>query len=61
MNVFIIQTIVMILLAFIIFYLIIYNKSLKIERRISKYSIESIKNNEVSVFDLLYNYYLKLF
>ncbi len=60
MNVFIIQTIVMILLAFIIFYLIIYNKSLKIERRISKYSIESIKNNEVSVFDLLYNYYLKL-
>lgn len=60
MNVFIIQTIIMVILAFIIFYLIIYNKSLKIERRISKYSIESIKNNEVSFFDLLYDYYLKL-
>lgn len=60
MNVFIIQTIVMIILAFIIFYLIIYNKTLKIERRISKYSIESIKNNEVSLFDLLYDYYFKL-
>lgn len=60
MNVFIIQTIIMIILAFIIFYLIIYNKSLKIERRISKYSIESVKNNQVALFDLLYDYYSKL-
>ncbi len=60
MNVFIIQTLIMIVLAFIIFYLIIYNKSLKIERRISKYSIESINNNRVSFFDLLYNKYFKL-
>lgn len=60
MNVFIIQTIVMIVLAFVIFYLVIYNKSLKIERRISKYSIESTKNNRVSLFDLLYDEYFKL-
>ncbi len=60
MNVFIIQTIIMIILAFIIFYLIIYNKSLKIERRISKYSIESIKNDEIALFDLLYKYYFNI-
>lgn len=60
MNVFIIQTMVMIVLAFVIFYLIIYNKSLKIERRISKYSTQSIKNNRVSLFDLLYDEYFKL-
>lgn len=60
MNVFIIQTIIMIVLAFVIFYLVIYNKSLKIERRISKYSTQSIKNNRVSLFDLLYNEYFKL-
>lgn len=60
MNVFIIQTVIMLILAFVIFYLIIYNKSLKIERRISKYGIESISKKEVSIFDLMYNYYHKL-
>ena len=60
MNVFIIQTVIMLILAFVIFYLIIYNKSLKIERRISKYGIESISKKEVSIFDLLYNHYHKL-
>ena len=53
MNVFIIQTIIMVILAFIIFYLIIYNKALKIEKRIAKYSIDSIKNKSVSLFDLI--------
>lgn len=60
MNIFIIQTIIMVLLAFIIFYLILYNNSLKLEKRISKYSIESIKNDSVSLFDLIYNEYKKL-
>ena len=46
MNVFIIQTIIMVILAFIIFYLIIYNNSLKLEKRISKYSIDSIKDKD---------------
>lgn len=53
MNVFIVQTIIMVLLAFIIFYLIMYNKSLNLEKRISKYSIDAIKDNSISIFDLL--------
>lgn len=60
MNVFIIQTIIMIILAFVIFYLIVYNNSLKLEKRISKYSIDSIKDKPVSLFDLLYDEYTKL-
>lgn len=59
-NVFIIQTIIMIILAFVIFYLIIYNKSLKLEKRISKYSVDSIKDHSVSLFDFLSNEYFKL-
>lgn len=57
MNVFIVQTIIMIILALIIFYLIIYNKTLKLERRISKYSIEAIKDDSVSLFDFLSKLY----
>ena len=60
MNIFIIQTIVMIILAAIIFYLIIYNKSLKLEKRISKYSIESIKDDSISFFDLISSSYKEL-
>ena len=60
MNVFIIQTIIMVLLAFIIFYLIMYNKSLNLEKRIAKYSIDSIKDNSISFFDLLSNKYFML-
>ncbi len=59
MNVFIIQTLIMVLLVGIIFYLILYNKSLKLERRISKYSIDSIKDDTVSLFDMLHDIYLK--
>lgn len=57
MNVFIIQTFIMIILAFIILYLIIYNKTMTLERRIAKYSIDSIKDDNVSFFDFLYNLY----
>lgn len=60
MNVFIIQTLIMLFLAFIIFYLIIYNNSLRLERRISKYSIDSIKDDAVSFFDLLHDWYFKI-
>lgn len=60
MNIFIIQTIIMVILAFVIFYLIIYNNSLKLEKRISKYSIDSIKNDSVSLFDFIYNEYFKM-
>ena len=57
MNIFIVQTIIMIILALVIFYLIIYNKTLNLERRISKYSIEAIKDNSVSLFDFLSKLY----
>ena len=57
MNIFIVQTIIMIILALVIFYLIIYNKTLNLERRISKYSIEAIKDNSVSLFDFLSKFY----
>ena len=60
MNIFIIQTIIMIILAFVIFYLIIYNNSLKLEKRIAKYSIDSIKDDSLSLFDLLHNEYFKM-
>ena len=60
MNIFIIQTIVMIVLAAIIFYLIIYNKSLKLEKRISKYSIEGVKDDSISFFDLISSSYKQL-
>ncbi len=59
-NVFIVQTIIIVILAFVIFYLIIYNKSLKLEKRISKYSIDSIKDNSVSFFDLISNQYFNV-
>lgn len=57
MNILIIQTILMILLGIIIFNLILYNKSLKLEKRISKYCIDSIKVETTSLFDTLYNFY----
>lgn len=60
MNVFIVQTIIMVILAFIIFYLIIYNNSLRLEKRISKYSTASIKDDSISLFDLLANEYKKM-
>ncbi len=60
MNIFIVQTIIMIVLALIIFYLIIYNKTLNLERRISKYSIEAIKDDSVSLFDFLSKLYSDL-
>ena len=53
MQVFIVQTLVIIFLAFVIFYLLMYNKSLKIERRISRFSIDSIRDDSVSFFDIL--------
>ncbi len=60
MNVFIIQTAIMIILAFIIFYLVIYNNSLRLEKRIARYSIDSIKDNSVSLFDFIHDEYFKI-
>ena len=60
MNLFIIQTLIMVMFAIIIFYLVMYNKSLKLEKRIAKYTIPSIKDNSLSLFDLIYSVYSKI-
>lgn len=50
--------IVIIVLCFTIF-LIKYIKSIKLEKRFSKYTINSSKNKSISLFDNLYLFYLK--
>ena len=60
MNVLITQTIIMVLLVSVIFYLILYNKSLKLEKRIAKYSVDSVKDTSSSLFDILYKKYVIL-
>lgn len=57
MNVFIIQTFIILMLAFIILYLFMYNSALKLEKRISKYSVPNLKENKVSLLDLISNKY----
>ena len=57
MNIFIIQTILIVLLGIIIFYLVLYNKSLRLEKRIAKYCIDSIKDDTVSLFDTIHDFY----
>lgn len=59
-KVFIIQTIIIVILTFVIFFLIKYNKTLNLEKRISKYSVESIKDKNISFFDFLSEEYNKL-
>lgn len=53
-------TILTMLLVAVIFYLIIYNKSLNLEKRIGKYAIESFNSNYLSLFDRMNNAYIKL-
>ncbi len=60
MNVLIAQLIIVIILAFIIIYLYKYNRSLKLEKRISKYSFDSVKDNSISFLDLLFNSYQRM-
>ena len=60
MGVFIIQSIVMLILAFIIYYLVMYNKAVSLEKRIARYSVDSIKNSKPSLFDSISNDYKNL-
>lgn len=50
-------SIIVILLALLLF-LIKYMRSIKLEKRFSKYTINSSKNKSISLFDNLYNQYL---
>ena len=60
MNILIIQTVLIVLLGIIILNLILYNKSLKLEKRISKYCVDSIKQNKTSLFDILHDFYFNM-
>jgi len=59
MNVFIIQTLIMLVLACIVIYLIMYNNSLKLEKRITKYSVQSINDTSISLLDMFFDVYQK--
>ena len=49
---------IIILLLFIILFIIKYIRSIKLEKRFSKYTINSSKNKSISLFDNLYNQYI---
>ena len=50
----------LILILFVIMFLYKYIRSIKLEKRFSKYSINSKKNSSISLLDYLYNIYSKL-
>lgn len=54
------QIIILICLIPIMIFALIYNKAMKLEKRISKYSIEPIKKYTSSLFDRFLNIYLKI-
>jgi len=51
------QISIVILVLLVFMFLIKYLKSIKLEKRFSKYTINSSKNNSISLFDNLYNQY----
>lgn len=54
------QILILICIIPIIFYFLIYNHSIKLEKRITKYSIEPIKKYSFSIFDKLLDFYQKM-
>lgn len=59
MNVFIIQTFIILILALIILYLFMYNSALKLEKRIARYSVPSIREDKISLLDRIFNMYVR--
>lgn len=59
MNVFIIQTFIILILVLIILYLFMYNSALKLEKRIARYSVPSIREDKISLLDRLFNMYVR--
>ena len=60
MGAFIFQTIIMLIVVITIVYIIIYNKTLNLEKRISKYCIESKVDNSISLSDRFQNTYVEI-
>lgn len=52
-SIFIFQTIFIILLSIIVIGIMIYNKSIKLEKRISRFSISPLKDTSLSLFDTI--------
>ncbi len=55
-----VQTIIIFVLLIFLFLLVIYRRSVGLEKRIAKYGIEPLKDNTPSLFDNLYKYYYKV-
>jgi tight adherence protein B len=53
----IIQSVIVVILLFILLFLYRFNRAIKLEKRIDKYSIESIKTETTSIFDNIYALY----
>ena len=58
--IFIIQSILILLLILVIRYVCVYQKSLKLEKRIAKYSIESRNDKQIPLFETLSEMYKDL-
>ena len=52
-SVYIFQTIFMVLLLLVVFAVLVYNKSTKLERKISKFSISPLNDTSLSLFDTI--------
>jgi len=59
-SILIIQFGIIIVLLFFVIYIIRFNLSLRLSRRINKYSIDALKNNQVSLFDGIFVIYIKI-
>lgn len=56
----IIQFVVFLILLFVVIYLVRFNRSIKFEKRIGKYSIDSITSKSSSFFDIIYRTYQRV-
>lgn len=59
-NLFILQIIMIIVLFGVVLWLLKLNKAARLEKRFSKFSVNIIKDNELSLFDKLYKFYNKV-
>lgn len=59
-SVFLIQISIVLLLTVVIYLISFYKRSMNLEKRISKYSIDAIKDNSLSLFDNVLGFYKKL-
>lgn len=59
-SILVIQFAIILVLLFFFFYIIRFNISLKLSRRISKYSIDALSDDQTSLFDALYILYKKI-